>query len=161
MSDTDLSSNELPAIGFAAELSDSDRQALSCFGEFLPGNPDEPLIKEGAEQSSLYFVVSGKLHAQTETDGRRVLLGRLEKGDIIGEVNIFDPGTASATVLPIEFSQLWRLDRAGFDQLVKEEPALATKILTAIATQLSKRLRETNDKVTYVKKALFDPSFLS
>ena len=34
-------------------------------------------------------------------------------------------------------------------------------LLVSIATQLSKRLRDTNEKVTYVKKALFDPSFLS
>ena len=161
MSDSDLTSNELPPVGFAAALSDDDRRALSCFGDFIPGNVDVPLIEEGAAQSSLYFVVSGKLHAQTETDGRRVLLGRLEAGDIIGEVNIFDPGTASATVLPVEFAQLWRLDRPMFDEIVDKEPALAVTLLTAIATQLSKRLRDTNEKVTYVKKALFDPSFLS
>ena len=161
MSDSDLTSNELPAVGFAAELSADDRRALSCFGDFIPGNVDVPLIEEGADQSSLYFVLSGKLHAQTETDGRRVLLGRIEAGDIIGEVNIFDPGTASATVLPVEFAQLWSLDRSRFDEIVEKEPALAVTLLTAIATQLSKRLRDTNEKVTYVKRALFDPCFLA
>ncbi len=157
----ELTTPELPAIGFASQLADSDRRILSAFGDFLPGHPDQPIIHEGAEQSSLYFVISGKLHAQTETDGRRVLLGRLSAGDIIGEVNIFDPGTASATVVPTEFSQLWRLDRFMFDDIVEKEPAVAVKLLTSIATQLSHRLRETNEKVTYVKKALFDPSFLS
>jgi CRP/FNR family cyclic AMP-dependent transcriptional regulator len=161
MSTAELTNPELPAIGFAAELSDDERRALSCFGDFLPGHPDVPLIKEGTDQSSLFFVISGKLHAQTEADGRRILLGRLQAGDIIGEVNIFDPGTASATVTPVEFSQLWRLDRTMFDDLVGQEPLIAVKLLTSIATQLSKRLRDTNDKVTYVKKALFDPSFLS
>ena len=160
MSDA-LTNPELPAIGFAADLPDEDRRVLSAFGDFLPGHPDKPIIEEGAEQSSLYFVISGKLHAHTETDGRRILLGRLEAGDIVGEVNIFDPSTASATVVPTEFSQIWRLDRFMFDDIVEKEPAVAVKLLTSIATQLSKRLRETNEKVTYVKKALFDPSFLS
>jgi CRP/FNR family cyclic AMP-dependent transcriptional regulator len=160
MSD-ELTNFELPAIGFAAELADDDRRVLSAFGDFLPGHPDQPIINEGAEQKSLYFVISGTLHAQTESDGRRVLLGRLGPGDIIGEVNIFDPGVASATVVPIEFSQVWRLDRFMFDDIVEKEPAVAVKLLTSIATQLSKRLRDTNEKVSYVKKALFDPSFLS
>ena len=157
----ELTNPELPAIGFAAQLEDDDRRILSAFGDFLPGHPDKPIITEGAEQTSLYFVISGKLHAQTMTDGRKVLLGRLSAGDIIGEVNIFDPGTASATVIPIEFSQLWRLDRFMFDDIVEKEPKVAVKLLTSIATQLSRRLRDTNEKVSYVKKALFDPSFLS
>lgn len=157
----ELTRPELPAIGFAASLADEDRRVLSAFGDFLPGHPDVPLIREGAEQSSLYFVISGKLHAQTETDGRRVLLGRLGAGDIVGEVNIFDPGTASATVMPVEFSQVWRLDRFMFDDIVDKEPGVAVKLLMSIATQLAKRLRDTNEKVSYVKKALFDPSFLS
>ena len=39
---------------------------------------------------SLYFVISGLLHATTDQDGRIVLLGRLGKGDLVGEVNVFD-----------------------------------------------------------------------
>ena len=161
MSDTELTENELPAVGFLAEFAEEDRQKLSSFGEFLPGNKDVILIEEGSDQPSLYFVISGKLHAQTETDGRRVLLGALDAGDVIGEVNVFDPGAASATVIPVEFSQLWRLSHSDFSEIVETEPLLATKILIAIATQLSKRLRHTNDKVTYVRKALFGPNFLT
>ena len=48
-----------------------------------------------------------------------------------------------------------------FDDIVEKEPKVAVKLLTSIATQLSRRLRDTNEKVSYVKKALFDPSFLS
>ena len=161
MSDTELTDNELPAVGFLAEFTDEDRLKLSSFGEFLPGNKDVPLIQEGSEQPSLYFVISGKLHAQTETDGRRVLLGTLKAGDVVGEVNVFDPGAASATVVPTEFSQLWRLSHSDFSAIVDTEPLLSTKILIAIATQLSKRLRHTNEKVTYVRAALLDTGFLT
>ncbi|MEM7387091.1 MAG: cyclic nucleotide-binding domain-containing protein [Verrucomicrobiota bacterium] len=160
MSDS-LSKPELPAVGFAADITEEDRQLLSGWGEFLPVQKDAVLITEGDRQDSLYFIISGQLHAFTSTDGRRILLGRLGPGDTIGEVNIFDPGTASASVSSVEFSQVWRLDREMADSLVKEEPAVASVLLVNIATQLSKRLRETNEKVSYVKKALGDPSFLS
>ena len=161
MSATELTENELPAVGFLADFTDEDRQKLSSFGEFLPGNKDIPLIEEGSEQPSLYFVISGKLHAQTMTDGRRVLLGALGAGDVIGEVNVFDPGAASATVVPAEFSQLWRLSRSDFSDILETEPLLASNILIAIATQLSRRLRHTNEKVTYVRAALLDTGLLS
>ena len=156
-----LSNNELPAIGFAAELSDTDRQSISSFGEFLPVHPETTLITEGEDQECLYLVVSGLLHAHTLTDGRKTLLGRLAAGDVIGEVNIFDPGKASASVEAQEFSLVWRMSRAMFDEMLRDEPAVAGALLVSISTQLSKRLRETNEKVNYVKKALFDPSFLS
>ena len=119
------------------------------------------LIEQGDKQDALYFVLSGVLHAHTTTDGRKTLLGRLGPGDVLGEVNIFDPGTASASVEGVEFAQVWKIGRQMFDEMIKTEPGVASILLVSIATQLSKRLRETNEKVNYVKKALFDPSFLT
>ena len=160
MSDS-LSTPELPAIGFASEISDEDRQIISSFGDFLPVHPGSNLIEQGEDQDALYFVLSGVLHANTLTDGRKTLLGRIGPGDLLGEVNIFDPSKASASVEAVEFSQVWKIGRQMFDEMINTEPAVASKVLVSIATQLSKRLRETNEKVNYVKKALFDPSFLS
>jgi CRP-like cAMP-binding protein len=160
MSDA-LTNTQLPAIGFAAEISENDRRLISSFGDFLPVHPGKALINAGDEQNSLYLVISGVLHAHTLTDGRKTLLGRLGPGDVLGEVNIFDPGKASASVEALEFSQVWKINREMFDEMIKDEPAVASILLMSIARQLSRRLRDTNEKVNYVKKALFDPSFLS
>ncbi len=150
----DLNQPELPPFGFVAELSDEDRRLLSGYGEFLPVHPDTNLIEEGHDQNSLYFIISGRLHVVTEDDGRRVLLGRLGPGELVGEVNVFDPQKASATVVALEFSQVWRLDRSTVDDLVRETPAAAAQLLVAISSQLSKRLRETNDKVSFIRKTV-------
>ena len=151
---SNLSQPELPAFGFVAGLSDEDRRLLSGYGEFLPVHPDTNLIEEGHSQDSLYFIISGRLHVVTDDEGRRVLLGRLGPGDLVGEVNVFDPQTASATVAAMEFSQVWRLNRASVDELLKDSPASAAQLLVAISTQLSRRLRETNDKVTFIRKTI-------
>lgn len=150
----DLNQPELPSLGFVAELSDEDRRLLSGHGEFLPVHPDNNLIEEGHDQDSLYFIISGRLHVVTEEEGRRVLLGRLGPGDLVGEVNVFDPQKASATVVAMEFSQVWRMDRATVDILVRESPATAARLLTHISTQLSRRLRETNEKVSFIRKTV-------
>ncbi len=150
----DLTHPELPAIGFVAEISDEDRQILSGYGEFLPVHPDKDLIVEGQEQDSLYLVLSGRLHATTQQDGRLTLLGRLGPGDLVGEVNVFDPQTASATVTAKEFAQVWRIDRPMVDDFIRENPGAAAQLLVHISTQLSKRLRETNEKVSFVRKTL-------
>ena len=151
---SDLNSPELPAIGFVADLTEDDRQILSGYGEFLPVHEDKALIEEGQEQNSLYFVISGRLHASNDIEGRRILLGRLGRGDLVGEVNVFDPQAASATVTAMEFSQVWRIDQPMIDSFIKDHPAAAAQLLVHISTQLSKRLRETNEKVAFVRKTL-------
>ncbi len=151
---SDLNHPELPAIGFVAALTDDDRQILSGYGEFLPVHDSSNLIEEGQAQDCLYFVISGRLHATTEVDGRRVLLGRLGRGDLVGEVNVFDPNKASATVTAMEFAQIWRIDRPMIESFMQDNPTGAAQLLVHIATQLSKRLRETNEKVAFVRKTL-------
>lgn len=151
---SDLTHPELPPVGFVAEISDEDRLLLSGYGEFLPVHPGKDLIKEGEDQESLYLVLSGVLHVTTEIDGRVTLLGRIVKGALVGEVNIFDPQMASATVTAKEFSQVWRIDRAMLDDFIREHPAAAAQLLLHISTQLCRRLRETNEKVAFIRKTV-------
>ena len=156
---SDLNQPELPAIGFVADISDEDRLVLSGYGEFLPVQDEQVLIQEGQDQNCLYFIISGRLHVTTEDEGRRTLLGRLGPGDLVGEVNVFDPQKASATVMGMEYSQVWRMDRAMLDAFTKDSPAAASQLLIHISTQLSQRLRETNEKVTFIRKTLGRGSF--
>lgn len=147
---------ELPAIGFLAEFPDEDRRTLSSFGEFFPAHKDTHVIKQGDPQDSLYLVISGILHVHTVANGRDTLLGRALEGDVIGEVSIFDPGEASATVSAVEFSQIWRIDRPMLEDFLNENPELGNLLMVKIATQLSKRLRATNEKVITAQKAIGD-----
>lgn len=146
----DFTTPELPAKGIMEPLGDDDRKLLSSYGEFLPVQPMQQLIVEGEEQDSLYFVISGNLHAMTTRSGRQVLLGKIGPGETIGEINIFHPGMASATVTAVEFSQIWRCDRQSLEDFMNVSPLPAAHILIGIASTLSKRLREMNDKVVLV-----------
>lgn len=112
------------------------------------------LIEEGHTQDSLYFVISGTLHATTQRSGRQVLLGKIGPGETIGEINIFHPGHASATVTAVEFSQVWRIDRQSLEDFMNVSPLPAAHLLIGIASTLSKRLRETNEKVAMMGQIL-------
>lgn len=144
---SDFSTPELPAKGIIEPLGDDDRMLLSSYGEFLPVHERQVLIEEGHQQNSLFFVISGTLHATTTRSGRPVLLGRIGPGETIGEINIFHPGLASATVTAIEFTQIWRIDRQSLEDFMNVSPLPASHLLIGISSTLSRRLRETNDKV--------------
>jgi len=142
-----FSTPELPAKGIIEPLGDDDRLLLSSYGEFLPVHERQVLIEEGNPQNSLYYVISGTLHVSSLRSGRQVLLGRIGGGETIGEINIFHPGVASATVTAIEFSQVWRIDRESLEDFMNVSPLPASHLLIGIASTLSRRLRETNEKV--------------
>ena len=113
----DFNTPKLPGLGILEPLGDDDRDILSGYGEFLPVNPDRPLIEEGLTQNSLFFVISGKLHATAMRAGHSVLLGTIQTGETVGEINVLDPAKASATVTAVEFSQVWRIDGQSLERL--------------------------------------------
>lgn len=147
---------QLPALGFAADLNEQARKALGAFGEFVTVNDGEHLIEEGQSQDSLFLVIMGNFHVSTKATGRDVLLGQLKTGNMMGEVNIFDPSLASATVSAHSLSQAWKIDRSSLEQFLEENPNAAARVLVGIATQLSKRLRKTNEKVAMAREAMMD-----
>jgi CRP-like cAMP-binding protein len=151
---TEFSTPELPAKGIIEPLGDEDRLLLSSYGEFRPVHERQVLIEEGHQQNSLYFVISGALHATTMRSGRQVLLGKINVGETIGEINIFHPGFASATVTAVEFSQVWRIDRGSLEEFMNVSPLPAAHLLIGISSTLSRRLRDTNEKVATMGQIL-------
>jgi len=151
-----MSNTVIPEMGFVKGLSEADRTQFGSYGEFLSLNDGEMLIEEGADQDSLFLIVFGKFHVQTETTGRSILLGNLKAGDTVGEINIFDSGKASASVICRSLSQVWKIDKARLEQFLAAHPESAARVLLNIATQLSKRLRATNDKVAMAREAMMD-----
>ncbi len=138
---------EIPATGIMAGLDEDDRRLLGDYGEFLPVHPEQTLIREGGEQDSLYFIISGVLHVHTDTKDKRTLVARIGAGETLGEVNLFDPAAASASVTAKEFTQVWKANRADLEQFSDAYPAASAKLLTGMLSELSKRLRRMNEKL--------------
>ena len=138
---------ELPADGIIAELDSDDRALLSGYGEFLPAHASQTLIKEGEDQEALYFVISGMLHVSIAIEGRSKLVARIGAGESLGEVNVFDPGKASATVTAQEFSQIWKANRDDINLFVKAYPEAGASLLAGIITVMCRRIRNMNEKL--------------
>lgn len=142
-----LNRPEIPSLGIVANLAEQDRALLGNYGEFLPVHAEQTLITEGHAQDSLFFVISGVLHVHTEVNGRTVLLTRVVAGESLGEVNIFDPANASASVTAKEFSQVWRAARADLDAFVTAYPEAGAILLCGIIQVMSRRIRHMNEKL--------------
>ena len=147
MSNSSFDRPELPALGIIAGMDPDDRRLLSDYGEFLPIQKDADLITEGQEQDALYFVISGVLHVHSIKNNKRTLLARIKAGETIGEINLFDPGTASANVTAQEFSQVWRATREDINSFLEAYPEAAGRLLIGMVAEMSRRIRRTNEKL--------------
>ncbi len=145
---TDFSTPQLPTLGIIAELEDEDRRLLSGYGEFLPAEAQQDIIKEGEPQDSLYFVISGLLHVHSLKDNKRTLLGRIGEGEMFGEVNLFDPGVASANVTAQEFTQIWKANGDDLKTFADAYPEVGVRLFTGLLGEISKRIRKTNEKLS-------------
>ena len=146
MSDS-LSKPSLPTFSWIGHLKEDDRDLLSSYGEFFPGHPGNVIIEEGVLQTEVFVVISGELEVRaTQEDGTEVLLARVGPGETLGEISLFNPGPAAATVTAVEFSQLWRIADADLIQFMQDNPGAGNVLLRTLASILAQRLRQMNPK---------------
>ena len=146
MSD-ELISPHLPAVGLVAQLSKEDRDTLSSYGEFHLAAHGDVLIKQGESHGKLFYVLSGLLHAVRHDGERDVLLGTIQKGEWVGEVDLFDPSSAVCSVTVIEPAQYWVATRSDIELFINNYPQAGIQIVVGVATTLSRRLRAVTKKL--------------
>jgi len=146
MSET-LSKPSLPTFSWIGHLKQDDRELLSSYGEFFPGHPGNVIIEEGAMQTEVFVVISGRLEVRAkQEDGSEILLAQVGPGETLGEISLFDPGPAAATVTAAEFSQLWRIADDDLIQFMEENPGAGNVLLRTLASILAQRLRQMNPR---------------
>ncbi|MCE0498083.1 MAG: cyclic nucleotide-binding domain-containing protein [Methylacidiphilales bacterium] len=142
-----LSKPTLPTFSWIGQLKPDDRDLLSSYGEFFPAYPGTVVINEGAMQTSVFVVISGRLEvrAKQEVDTES-LLAHVGPGETLGEISLFDPGPATATVIATEFSQIWRIADSDLIEFMQENPGAGNLLLRTLATILAQRLRQLNPR---------------
>lgn len=138
---------ELPAIGFLADVESSHREFLASFGEFVRPKNGETVIEEGAQQNCLYLILSGMLHVVTEAGDRALLVATLGAGDSLGEVNVFDPDTASASVIARSDCLIWRITNVDLSAFFSADPEGGVELMRGLLRISARRIRAMNAKL--------------
>lgn len=141
---------ELPAEGgFLSELLPEERVALSSRGTFRHLEPGEILVEQGKEQDSLYVLLSGRLRVSIRSPFSVVDLGEIQPRETVGEMNVIDPLTASATVRADknEHCHVWGIKRPAFERFLEESPRAGVAILRWVSLLLTRRVRKASDRL--------------
>src|SRR5581483_1158339 len=70
----------------------------------------ERIIEEGTPVGYFSIVCEGIVHIRRMANKREMLLGRLGPGGFFGEINLFDPGMATASIYAMKPTRLAQVD---------------------------------------------------
>ena len=97
-------------------------------------DPGAHIVALGDPGSAFFVLMAGE--AKVVRRGRT--LGRLQPGDFFGEISLLDGGPRTASVIAETPVVAVRIFKKTFDEVLAEEPGVASQILAVLA----RRLRE-------------------
>ena len=107
-------------------------------------NSGETIIKEGAPGSYAYLIISGSVEVSKEVGGEKLLLSKLGKGSIFGEMSLVDDKPRSATVIALEDTEVRVITRERFETMLEKNP----KGVIPLLKQVFQRVRYLNQMVS-------------
>lgn len=109
------------------------------------------IFQHGDAGDKLYLILEGKVRISREVPGMgEEALAVLGPGQVFGEMALLDESPRSADARVHERCRLLAVPKDGFDDLLFLHKDLAYEVLWNIVRLLVARLRETNDKLTFL-----------
>ena len=138
---------QLRAVSILRDLSEEELAAFGALLKPLECKPRDRILEEGTPVDALYFIADGVVHIRRLAQKREMLLGRLGVGSFFGEINLFDPGVATASLYAMKRTQLAFVDYETLRNFMSENPAAGYKLVSAMMTEMARRLRSTSARL--------------
>ena len=102
------------------------------------------IIHEGTTGSNAYLILSGSVEVFKKVGDEKLVLSRLAKGNIFGEMSLVDDKPRSATIVALEDTEVRILSRERFESMLEQNPRAVIPLLK----QVFQRVRYLNQMVT-------------
>jgi CRP/FNR family cyclic AMP-dependent transcriptional regulator len=132
------------------DLSPEQIDAIADAGETRTLYRNDVLFTEDEDAAELFVVVSGRIAISNKSiDGRESMMALMERGDLFGEMPLFDNKRRSAEARALETSSVIAIPYDLLRELYEKQPSLLWKVVAMLAG----RIRNTDE-------ALADSVFL-
>jgi CRP-like cAMP-binding protein len=109
------------------------------------------IFAEGDRGDKFYLILEGAVRISRNVAGMgEEALAVLKAGDSFGEMSLVDDGPRSADAKVHESCQLFCIRKEDMEDLLFVDRDLAYELLWNLVRLMSARLRETNDKMTFM-----------
>lgn len=105
------------------------------------------IFRKGDPGTSMYVLAEGQVCVHEED----LILNRLYKGDVFGEMAALDPDVRSATITAEVDSVLFRLDEAALYEVMSKQVEAVRAIVHVLCQRLRDRVQESWDAFQYQK----------
>lgn len=113
-------------------------RALQAVLEPLRIEAGESLFRAGEEPDAAYFVVTGRLLILVDDEqGNEVVIRRLGRGELIGEISLLEATARTATVRADRDSTLARLPKEAFERLASDHPDFLMGVTRTVVQRLA------------------------
>jgi len=102
------------------------------------------IIHEGTTGSHAYLILSGSVEVSKKVGEEKLVLSRLVKGNIFGEMSLVDEKPRSATIVALEDTEVRVITRDRFESMLEQNPRAVIPLLK----QVFQRVRYLNQMVT-------------
>lgn len=101
------------------------------------------LLRQGEPGDSMYILISGRLRALVSGEsGKEESVAELAPVEWIGELSLLTGSPRSATILAIRDSELIQISAEAFEDLTRQEPAIALQLARTVTAKLQLMIRQ-------------------
>jgi CRP-like cAMP-binding protein len=137
----------LRTVSILRNLSPTELEAFCGLLSMREYQPKDQILEEGKPVKNFYIICDGVIHIRRLANKREMLLGRLGPGGFFGEINLFDPGLATASIYAMKPTRIAYLDHEAFHQFMQLNTVIGYKIVSSMMTEMSRRLRQTSARL--------------
>ncbi|ASD62666.1 Crp/Fnr family transcriptional regulator [Bdellovibrio bacteriovorus] len=101
------------------------------------------LFREGDLSREMYIVQKGAIEVFKRVEGRTMILSRIDRGSMVGEMSLLESLPRSASAQAVGETTLLMFDPGSFLLKIRRDPTFAFELMK----QLSGRIRQTNEKL--------------
>ncbi|HSW84226.1 MAG TPA: mechanosensitive ion channel family protein, partial [Usitatibacter sp.] len=123
----------LARVELFALLSDAERASLAKHLVYAPFVAGDVMTRQGAVAHWLYLIVGGEAEVWLDTPAGRERIATISAGGVFGEMGMMTGAPRTATVTARSDVICYRLDKAGFAEIIKARPDVTEGISKVLA----------------------------
>ena len=145
------------------DLSSRELALLENIVHFRKYHSGETIFRQGEVGAGMYILLKGRVEifisdplAESE-EYRQIFVTQLGAADFFGEISLVEEiGRRTASAIAREDTHLIGFFKPDLMQILERSPSTGVKIVFRLAEVLGRRLKETTDKVSELRRALKD-----
>lgn len=127
---TDFLVAAMTRLDFFSSLSDEQLRKVLYFVKALAFEAGETVFNKGDDGDSFYLIESGRVEARVPGFLGSKIIATMGAGDFFGELALILKRPRAATIVCVEETVCFALDRADLELLMERNPDIASAIKT-------------------------------